>query len=415
LRLAVVSPFLDRHHATEHVILEQLERFSEHPETEIHVYAHRLEDLTGVSRFHSRKKQSGRILWHKIPSLPGPHLFAYIWWFFANHFYRWRDSRFRALTYDLVYSPGINALDADVIAVHIVFHEFYRRIRPHLSLAASSASSWPRLIHRRLYYRLIMALERRVYRRPGTQLVAVSRLVSRHLEEFFQRSDACVVPNAVDTARFAPRIRVQRRETVRGELRLSPDIFALLMIGNDWAKKGLEALLQCLAECRNLPLTLLVVGRDDRGIFLPLVDRFSLQQRVQFHPSTDDIEQFYAAADLYAGPSLEDSFAMPPLEAMACGLPVITSVNNGGSQIITEGVDGFVLPDPRDVTALSSLVRRLYADPDLRLRVGENAARTAQSYTWDRNARETWDFLIATLAKKRQAAASSGNKRRQVP
>jgi glycosyltransferase involved in cell wall biosynthesis len=100
---------------------------------------------------------------------------------------------------------------------------------------------------------------------------------------------------------------------------------------------------------------------------------------------------------------------------MACGLPVITSVNNGGSQIITEGVDGFVLPDPRDITALSSLVRRLYADPDLRLRVGENAARTARSYTWERNARETWDFLIATLAKKRQAAASSGNKGRQVP
>jgi UDP-glucose:(heptosyl)LPS alpha-1,3-glucosyltransferase len=160
---------------------------------------------------------------------------------------------------------------------------------------------------------------------------------------------------------------------------------------------------------------LLVVGRDDRSIFLPLLERLDLQQQVQFHPSTEDIERFYAAADLYAGPSLEDSFAMPPLEAMACGLPVITSVNNGGSQIITEGVDGFVLPDPRDITALSSLVRRLYADPDLRLRVGENAARTARSYTWERNARETWDFLIATLAKKRQAAASSGNKGRQVP
>lgn len=415
MRIAVISPFLDRHHATEHVILEQVERFSEHPDTEIHIYAQRLQDLTGVSRFHPHKKQSGRILWHKIPALPGPHLFAYIWWFVANHFYRWRDARFRALTYDLVYSPGINALDADLIAVHIVFHEFYRRVRPHLSFAAASASSWPRLIHRRLYYRLIMALERRVYRHPETQLVAVSRLVSRHLEEFFQRSDACVIPNAVDTTHFNPRLRVQRREAVRADLRLSPDIFALLMIGNDWAKKGLEALLQCLAECRNLPFTLLVVGRDDRSIFLPLLDRLGLQQRVQFHPSTDDIERFYAAADLYAGPSLEDSFAMPPLEAMACGLPVITSVNNGGSQIITEGVDGFVLPDPCDVAALSSLVRRLYEDPGLRLRTGENAARTAQSYTWDRNARETWDFLIAAITKKRQVAASSENARRQVP
>jgi glycosyltransferase involved in cell wall biosynthesis len=400
LRIAVVSPFLDRRHGTERVILEQLQRLSEDPDTEIHIYAQRLEDLTGVSRFHSHKKPSGRILWHKVPSLPGPHLFAYIWWFFANHLYRWWDARFRSLTYDLVYSPGINALDADVIAVHIVFHEFYRRIRLNLGLTRSSLASWPRLIHRRIYYRLIMALERLIYPRRGTNLVAVSRLVSRHLEEFFHRSDACVIPNAVDTNRFTPQIRAQRRESARAALHLSPDVFALLMIGNDWAKKGLETLVHCLAECRDLPIMLLVVGQDDRRIFLPLLEQLGLQDRVKFHPSTDDVEQFYAAADLYASPSLEDSFAIPPLEAMACGLPVITSVNNGGSQIITEGMDGFVLADPRDITVLSALVRRLHEHPELCSRVGENAARTAQSYTWDRNASDTWEFLKAARAKK---------------
>ena len=100
---------------------------------------------------------------------------------------------------------------------------------------------------------------------------------------------------------------------------------------------------------------------------------------------------------------------------MASGLPVITSINNGGSQVITEGMDGFVLADPRDVTALSSLVRRLYEDRDLRWRVGENAALTAQSYTWDRNARDTWDFLISALTKKRQAAARGENTGRVEP
>jgi UDP-glucose:(heptosyl)LPS alpha-1,3-glucosyltransferase len=299
-------------------------------------------------------------------------------------------------------------LDADVIAVHIVFHEFYRRIQLHLRLRGSSIASWPRLMHRRIYYRLIMMLERRVYPRPGTLLIAVSQLVSRHLQGFFDRSDACVVPNAVDTDRFTPQIRAHRREAERATLHLSSHIFALLMIGNDWAKKGLETLLLSLAECRDLPMTLLVVGRDDRGIFLPLIDRLDLAQCVQFHPPTDNVERFYSAADLYAGPSLEDSFALPPLEAMACGLPVITSVNNGGSQIITEGVDGFVLSDPRDPIVLSRLLRRLYQDPELCARIGANAAGTAQSYTWDRNARETWDVLMATLPKKKcQGEAST--------
>ena len=104
-------------------------------------------------------------------------------------------------------------------------------------------------------------------------------------------------------------------------------------------------------------------------------------------------------------PSFEDSFALPPLEAMACGLPVITSVNNGGSQIITEGTDGFVLSDSRDSAALAKLMRRLYEQPDLRKDNGENAARTAQAYTWERNAAETWDFLMFALENKRRRNA----------
>jgi UDP-glucose:(heptosyl)LPS alpha-1,3-glucosyltransferase len=299
-----------------------------------------------------------------------------------------------------VYSPGINALDADVIAVHIVFHEFYRRIHRDLGLAGSALWSWPRLIHRRLYYRLIMALERRVYRRPELQLVAVSQLVACHLERFFYRNDVCVIPNAVDTDRFNPQVRARNREAARAELQLPQGIFALLLVGNDWAKKGLEALLHCLAECRELPIQLLVVGKDDRQIFSSIIDRLNLEGQVRFHGPAKDIERFYAAADVYAGPSLEDSFALPPLEAMACGLPVITSVNNGGAQIITEAEDGFVLPDPCDITALAGLVRRLYADRALSARIGDSAAHTARRYSWERNAQETWNLLLSAARKK---------------
>jgi len=400
LRLAVISPFLDRQHGTERVILEQIQRLAERGDTEIHIYAQQLADLPGVFNYHPGKQQSGCIFWHKVPRLPGPHLFGYLWWFLANQIWRWRDAHYRGLVYDVVYSPGLNALDADVIAVHIVFHEFYRRIYGHLGLAGSAPGSWPRLIHRRLYYRLIMALERRVYRRPGLQLVAVSQLVAGHLERFFHRNDVCVIPNAVDTDRFNPQVRARSREAARAELQLPPDIFALLLVGNDWAKKGLEALLHCLAECRELPIRLLVVGNDDRQIFSPIIDRLNLQHHVRFHGPAKDIERFYGAADVYAGPSLEDSFALPPLEAMACGLPVITSVNNGGAQIITEAEDGFVLQDPRDIPALAGLIRRLYTDRAFCARIGDNAALTARKYSWECNAQETWNVLLSAERKK---------------
>jgi glycosyltransferase involved in cell wall biosynthesis len=403
LRIAIVTPFLDRRHGTERVILEQLERISTKPDVELHVYAQRIEDLSRVLLYqpHRELQPPNSILWHKIPAIPGPHLFAYVWWFIVNHLYRWRDERFRGAKYDLVYSPGINALHADAIAIHIVFHEFYRQVRDRLNLFGTPVLAWPRRVHRRLYYRLIMALEQRIYSANETSLAAVSHLVSRHLTKFFGRSDACVIPNAVDIQHFTPEARSALRASARRRFGFPPDVFVLLLIGNDWEKKGLTTLLHSMAQCHDLPLKLLVAGKDDPAPFLLLIKRFQLQNRVQFEPSTTDVIQFYAAADLYVSPSLEDSFALPPLEAMACGLPVITSVNNGGSQVITNPVDGFVVEDPWDALGLAALIRKLYEHQDFARQVGETGARTARAYNWDRNAEETWQFLTAALEKKR--------------
>jgi glycosyltransferase involved in cell wall biosynthesis len=144
---------------------------------------------------------------------------------------------------------------------------------------------------------------------------------------------------------------------------------------------------------QHLPLRLLVVGRDNRAPFLQQIQQLHLDGRVFFLEPSSDIMQFYSAADVYTGPSLHDSFALPPIEAMACGLPVITSLTYSGSQIITEGLDGFVLSVAQDSAALSQLIFRLYANPELRRTVGENTARTARSYSWERNASEAWEFL----------------------
>jgi UDP-glucose:(heptosyl)LPS alpha-1,3-glucosyltransferase len=238
-----------------------------------------------------------------------------------------------------------------------------------------------------------MALENRIYRNPRINLATVSQRTAGEISRHFARMDVSVIPNAVDLARFNFSERLRRREQARKTLKLSENEFVLLLVGNDWKSKGLASLLSAVAAIQNLPLRLIVVGRDNSAPFLELVRHLQLPGRVSFHEPSSDVMQFYAAADVYTGPSLHDSFALPPLEAMACGLPVITSVSNGGSAIITEGFDGFVLGDPQDSAALSQLISRLYEQPELRCSVGENAARTAQSFSWERNASETWEFL----------------------
>jgi hypothetical protein len=133
VRIAVITPFLDRCHGTERCIIEQLERIPAGL-AEVHVYAQRIEDLRNVTHYQAGEQaQSGTLVWHKVRSIPGPHLLQYIFWFVANRWQRRRDGKHRDLKYDLVYSPGINAIDADAIAAHIVFHEFHRQVLPQLS------------------------------------------------------------------------------------------------------------------------------------------------------------------------------------------------------------------------------------------------------------------------------------------
>jgi glycosyltransferase involved in cell wall biosynthesis len=401
LRLAVVSPFLDRHHGTELCIIEQIERFAQQDRWTIELYSQKVSQLNGVRpALETSRDSANYILWHKVSSIPGPHLLGYLWWFFANQWRRWRDRRSGRVCPDLVYSPGINCLDADVIVVHIVFHAFYERVRPQLALHRVPVRSWPRVIHRRLYYRLMNFLERRIYRDPRVQLVAVSSLVAVQLRAHFQREDVAVIPNGVDTLRFTPEARVSKRNASRLSLTYAKGDFVLLLIGNDWKKKGLDALLKAFTSLTDLPLRLLVVGSDDPDLYRPMLVQPALRDRVRFEKPSPDVLSFYAAADLYVAPSLEDAFNLPILEAMACGLPVVASSQAGASEMIRDGETGFILRDPRDDLQLARLIRRIYSDPPLCLATGEAASRhVLANCGWDQNAKDTTRFLLTTLQR----------------
>src|SRR5579864_2010747 len=126
--------------------------------------------------------------------------------------------------------------------------------------------------------------------------------------------------------------------------------------------------------------------------------QLGVQDRCRWELPSPDVLDFYAAADVYVSPSREDSFGLPVAEAMACGLPVITSKFAGVSELIANERDGFVLNNPRDSAALTAILRRLHTAPALRSRIGDSASTIAQLSTWDRNASEIYRWLqSATL------------------
>jgi glycosyltransferase involved in cell wall biosynthesis len=392
-RLAVVSPSLDKAHGTERLIVEWVSELAR--TFEIHIYSQRVEDL-----------DPSKFIWHRIPRLPGPHLANFLWWFAANALWRAWDRRFRGLQFDIVYSPGPNCLDADAISVHIVFAEYAQRVWRELRLSGKPPWVWPRLIHRRLYYRLAILLERSAYTRPDIRLILIARRTEGSLANFYGRREHFpVIYIGIDHTSFNSTRRLGLRGEARKTLALDDTQFNVLLIGNDLRNKGLPILLRALAELRGLPIHLLAVSREDPVWFRSLITEHGLEERIHLLPPRGDVIFYYASADAYAGPSLEDTFALPPAEAMACGLPVIVSSQNGTCEIITDGTDGLILSDPTDSKTLAAMIRRLYENREYRDQLGKNAEKTARQYTWASNGRALAAIFEEILRRKARPTA----------
>jgi glycosyltransferase involved in cell wall biosynthesis len=387
-RIAIVSPFLDKNHGTERRVTEWASQLAAN--FEIHIYSQRVENV-----------DPEKYTLHRIPKFRGPHLANFIWWFAANRLCREWDRRIRGIKYDLIFSPGPNCLDTHVFSVHIVFAEYVRKHTSEPGRPRRSASSWLRAVHQKLYYKLIMFLEKRAYTRPDVPLILIAKHTSVALREHYGRCDSCpVVYFGLDHKIFNPSRRAMLREEARRELGIPEERFVLLLIGNDWRNKGVPVILNALDTLGELNMDLLVVSSENPEQLHMAVTNKALGARVHILKPRKDVEFYYAAADAYVGPSLEDTFAQPPAEAMACGLPAIVSSENGTCEIITDGVDGMILRDPRDAVTLAAMIRRLYEDEPFRTGLGEKAAETARQYTWERNGRELAAIFKEIIRRK---------------
>jgi glycosyltransferase involved in cell wall biosynthesis len=386
-RVAVVSPFLDNAYGTERIVIRWITALAD--EFDIHIYSQRVQDVD-LSKF----------TWHRIPTLPGPHILNYLFWYFANRMVRAWDRAFRGLKPDIVFSPGVNCPDADVISVHIVFAEFVRQSAVELQFSRAPLSAWPRLLHRRLYYRLIIFLESRVYRQSTNYLVLIANKTAADLKRFYNRTERCLVLYlGLDHSVFNEPRRLAAREKARAALSIGVDEFVVLLVGNDLRKKGIRALIEAMKTLHGSRVRLLVATRDDVAPFAGAARDAGVADRIRFCPPRKDVDYFYAAADAYAGPSLEDTFALPPVEAMASGLPTLVSRENGTVEIIEHGVNGLILENPADSATLAGMMRQLADDPAFASRIAAKGAETARQFTWERNVDDVRAIFAQVLAR----------------
>jgi UDP-glucose:(heptosyl)LPS alpha-1,3-glucosyltransferase len=172
--------------------------------------------------------------------------------------------------------------------------------------------------------------------------------------------------NAVDLAKFDPAARPTAGRDIRQRFNLTDQPVGLI-IAQDFERKGLAEAIEALARV-DQPPALVVVGKQDPADYRQLAQHLGVDQHVHFAGPTTDPYAFYAAADFFILPTRHDPCSLVVLEALAMGLPVISTKQNGACEIMTPGVHGFVLDSADDQPALVAAVRAML-DPAARDRM----------------------------------------------
>ncbi|HEV3118873.1 MAG TPA: glycosyltransferase [Gemmataceae bacterium] len=248
-----------------------------------------------------------------------------------------------------------------------------------------------------------LLLEHRQYLGTRKPLIVVnSNLVVRHFEHYYgiKAGELRVVRSAIDPERFAGQDRLRRRLQWRQEWGLEPDDTAGLFVAMNYRLKGLEPLLRavCLVP-RDRRFQLLVAGNPRTSYFESLARRLGISDRVRFLGPRRDVQNCYFAADFLVHPTFYDPCSLVVLEAIACGLPVITTRYNGAGEILNPPHDGYVIYDPHDHQQLADCMTQ-FLDPALRSACARAARQTAASWTFEHHYQQLMSVLVEAARRK---------------
>jgi UDP-glucose:(heptosyl)LPS alpha-1,3-glucosyltransferase len=228
--------------------------------------------------------------------------------------------------------------------------------------------------------RAILRLEKKAFA-PGAYriITCISKRVKREIMDYYGVADdkAEVIYNCVDLERW--------RRQVRTAYGIGEEEMLVLFVGSGFRRKGLEYAIRAMAGLRQgVRRKLMVVGKGRLGHYRGLAKDCGVMKDVLFLGPRDHVEEFYAAADVFMMPTLYEPFGTVVLEAMATGIPAITSRVAGASEIVTDGTDGLIVEQPADPAEMAAKLN-LLTDAALRERIGEAARRTACGYSIDAN------------------------------
>jgi UDP-glucose:(heptosyl)LPS alpha-1,3-glucosyltransferase len=246
-------------------------------------------------------------------------------------------------------------------------------------------------------HRDILQLEKALLANRGADRVIVnSQMVKTEIVDLYgyPADKIDIVRNGVPVGQF--RFDPKLREESRDQLKVKPDEIALLFAGSGWERKGLRFAIAAMALCNNHKMRLLVAGRGNQ--------RSYKSKHVRFLGEVPDPVPIYSAADIFILPTIYDPFSNACLEALACGLPVITTRSNGFSEVIEHGVHGSIVDFANNVAGLRDAIQFWSEAPRCVAVRATNTQRAAQ-FDISVNVARTLEILVQAAAS---AVSTSG-------
>lgn len=328
---------------------------------EVHVFAMNGQNIEHTN-FH----------FHRIPVIP---VFR---WLKSLSFVIGTMRAIKMNEYDIVQVLGKN-LKMNVFQPHGGLH----RASFRQNVLASSEHSFVRGLYRLcksfdLKHLLFLAVERaQLHQKENPEILAISKMVACDIQHYFKIPDDKIhlVYNGVDTKRFSLAARTAHRDEVRASLGITSQR-VLLFVGNNFKLKGLRYFILTLEKLKNVykdtQFKALIIGKGKKGWYEKFAERRGIKDDCIFLDSVDKIEKYYGGADILVQPTFYDPCSLAVMEALATGLPVITTRFNGAGELIDQGNTGFVVDNPRCVSEMARWIHHFFSSHNV-----ESVARKA--------------------------------------
>ncbi len=277
--------------------------------------------------------------------------------------------------------------------------------------ASKTQRDWRGRLRQKLnpHHPALLRLERgRFGGRSPHNLIALTDQVKSDLVRLYgvPAEDIAVLPNGYSQTEFNTRRTQQERAQRRTELGYGPDAKVVIFVANELERKGFGPLLRGIRELQDPSVFLLAVGRLNPQTYAAEIEQLGLTSRVHFTGPSSDVASYYAAADVFALPTQYEAWGLVIVEALACGLPVLTSRLAGAAAVVQEGVTGFLLDDPNDPAEIAVKLRPLLAGLPVS---AEDIEASVSAYSWPNILRRYEQHLMEQSDQTASSAMPSQN------